>query len=95
MKFCTNVVLSLADADWLDEQARIIRKTSGAHISRSAFLRGLVNGIQTSGLDLSRSRSEQDIAGCISFLIKVVIERPTPAVEVSRTAMEQNGRQRP
>ena len=69
MNFSTNVILTQAGADWLDEQALMMRKKSRGPMTRSAFLRAFVKAVQTFELDFSRCSSEQDIAEHILFLL--------------------------
>ena len=75
MGFQTNIVLSQSAADWLDTQALAIRKGQRAYISRSAFVRALVHGVEDGGLDFSHIRSEKDIAGYLSIVIRLFLDR--------------------
>jgi len=75
MRFQTNIVLSQSAADWLDTQALAIRKGQRAYISRSAFVRALVHGVEDGGLDFSQCRSEKDIAGYLSIVIRAFLDR--------------------
>jgi hypothetical protein len=88
VKFSSNVILTQAGADWLDEQALNIRKTSRVSITRSAFLRAFVQAAQNAGLDFSGCRSEQEIAGGMLNLLKL-------GIDGTRASGAQNGRQRP
>jgi hypothetical protein len=81
MNFSTNVILTQAGTDWLDEQALNIRKTSRVSITRSAFLRAFVQAAQTAGLDFTTCRSEQDIAGQILFLLVAARDGRDAAVD--------------
>jgi hypothetical protein len=75
MGFQTNIVLSQSAADWLDTQALAIRKRQRAYISRSAFMRALVHGVEDGGIDFSHCRSEEDIAGYLSIVIRAFLNR--------------------
>ena len=66
--FTTNVVLSLEGATWLDEQCLAIRRNSGASISRSKLLRGIIAGVR-GGVDFSRCKTEEDLAEVLAFLL--------------------------
>jgi hypothetical protein len=98
MHFSTNVILTQAGADWLDEQALMMRKKNRVPMTRSAFLRAFVKAIQTFGPDFSQCRSEQDVAGHLLFLLVTVRDGRGAALEALRAMMtsgEQNGRPRP
>jgi hypothetical protein len=75
MRFQTNIALTQSAADWLDTQALAIRKAQRIYISRSAFLRALVHGVQNGGLDFSHCRSEKDIAGYLWLVIRAFLDR--------------------
>jgi len=75
MVFQTNIVLSQSAADWLDTHALAIRKRQGVYISRSGFLRALAHGVEDGGLDFSHCRSERDIAGYLSIVIRAFLNR--------------------
>ena len=76
MGFQTNIVLSQSAADWLDTQALAIRKGQHAYISRSAFVRALVHGIEDGGLDFSHCRSEAVIAIYVSIVSRAFLHLP-------------------
>jgi hypothetical protein len=95
MKFSSNVILTQAGADWLDEQALNIRKTSRVSITRSALLRAFVHAAQTAGVNFSCCRSEQEIADGISNLLSLGFERRAAATNGTRASGEQNGWPRP
>jgi hypothetical protein len=95
VKFSSNVILTQAGADWLDEQALNIRKTSRVSITRSAFLRAFVEAAQGAGLSFSRCRSEQEIAEGMLFFLKLGIDRCAAVKDGTGASGEQNGRQRP
>jgi hypothetical protein len=98
MRFQTNIALTQSAADWLDTQALAIRKAQRIYISRSAFLRALVHGVQNGGLDFSHCRSEKDIAGYLWLVIRAFLDRsvgpelPMYTTEPTGTPAAEEGR---
>jgi hypothetical protein len=70
MHFQTNVILTHEDADWLDQQALAFRKNNRKSLSRSALLRALIQGARIIKLDVSRCRSEEQIAHDVAYLLR-------------------------
>jgi hypothetical protein len=69
MHFQTNVILTQDDAVWLDEQTLAFRKNNRKPLSRSALLRAILQGARMVDLDLSRCRSEKEIAEGMAGLL--------------------------
>ena len=94
MGFQINIVLSQSAADWLDTQALAIRKGQRGYVSRSGFIRALAHGVEDGGLDFSHCRSERDIAGYLSIVIRAFLNRdfnlklPAYTTEPSGTTQE-------
>jgi hypothetical protein len=54
---------------WLDRLSATMREKSKAVVDRSAIIRGILRGIEESGVDLSGARSEEEIrAGVLDKL---------------------------
>ena len=70
-----NVILSKECIVWLDQQALAIRRTSGAAVSRSALLRGIVGGLKDMGMRFSRCETEKDVRTLLAFLLKAWTQR--------------------
>jgi hypothetical protein len=90
MKLQTNIALTQSAADWLDTQALAIRKSQRTYISRSALLRALAHGVEDGGIDFSHCRSERDIAGYLSLVIRNFLRRPLEP-ELSMYTTEPTG----
>ncbi len=75
-----NVILDRECTTWLDGQALEVRRTSGVALSRSELLRGVLAGLRKAGLDLSRCRTEQDVAWVVAFLFEALSGRRPPAI---------------
>jgi hypothetical protein len=60
----THVILTLEEAEWLDEQCLAMRRKAGARVSRSRLLRGIVNGLRNSNI-FAGCRNEEEIAGVL------------------------------
>jgi hypothetical protein len=73
--FVTSVILSDELTDYLDQQSLAIRRTSGAALSRSKLLRGIVAGLKTVPMDFSLCRSEKDVAGVLGLLLQAFARR--------------------
>ena len=67
-----NVVLDSPSTAWLEEQALMIRRATGAALSRSELLRGMLNGLMQAGTDFSRCRTEADVADLLAFLLQAL-----------------------
>ena len=65
-----NVILDNQSTAWLEEQALMIRRTSGAALSRSELLRGMLNGLMQAGTDFSCCRSAGDVASVLAFFLQ-------------------------
>jgi hypothetical protein len=63
------VILSLDCAAWLDDQRLASRRTTGASLSRSKLLRGIVAGVMNGGMDFSQCRTEREVAGMLAFIL--------------------------
>ncbi len=72
----TSVILSCELTEYLDQQGLAVRQKSGAAISRSKLLRGIVAGLRAADVDFSGCRSETDVAWLLGFLLRVLGERP-------------------
>jgi hypothetical protein len=63
----TKVTVVLFDRQiaFLDDLARSVRARSGTPISRAQVIRALVDAVEKSGMDLTASRSEADMAATV------------------------------
>lgn len=59
------IILSPGQVDFLDRLCLEIRSKTKAKMKRTEIIRGLVAGLERSGLDLSTFRTEEDIAAVI------------------------------
>jgi hypothetical protein len=56
---------------WLSVLSADIRNRSGILVDRSAIVRGVLDGIRESGIDLGDTRSEQAISARIAEAVRV------------------------
>ncbi len=80
MSMQTHIILSNETAAWLDGQCSTARK-NGAALNRSQLLRGMIAGLARSGMDLSRCRTDEDVAGLVAFFFTAL--RPGAGAESS------------
>jgi hypothetical protein len=67
------------DVVWLDNQCLSIRRLSGAVVTRSGFLRGVVRGLRLADLNFSRCCTEMGIARALADLVDTATGRvPAP-----------------
>jgi hypothetical protein len=68
----TSVILSTNLTEYLDQQSLAIRRTSGAALSRSKLLRGIVGALAAASVDFSRCRSEKGVADGLGSLLSIL-----------------------
>jgi hypothetical protein len=69
-----NVILSNECIVWLDQQALAIRRASGAAISRSELLRGIVGGLKDMDISFLRCKTEADVRNLLGSLLQTYAE---------------------
>jgi len=55
------LLLTQSVSDWLEEQSFLIWRNSHRKISRSEIVRGILQGIKDSGIDLLKTPSEESL----------------------------------
>ena len=71
----TSVILDTDLTEYLDQQSLAVRRTSGAALSRSKLLRGIVGGLKAVRMDFSRCRAEPDVAWLVAFVLRAYGDR--------------------
>ena len=65
-----NVILDIESTTWLDEHAVAVRRISGAALSRSELLRGILAGLRKANMDFSLCRTEREVGEVLNFLLR-------------------------
>jgi len=55
------LLLSQSVSDWLEEQVFLIWKNSHQKVSRSEIVRGILQGVKDSGIDLTKYPGEEQL----------------------------------
>lgn len=65
-----SLTLKLKNILWLDRLCTDIREKTGGLMDRGSLLRGLINAIQNSGIDLSHCYTEQQVTETLANKLK-------------------------
>ena len=65
-----NVMLSAETLDWLDETVASIRKETRAKLSRSALIRGMIQGLARGGLSIRGCTSDEEISAAVAEFLR-------------------------
>jgi len=65
-----NVMLSAKALSWLEETSTAIRGETGVRLSRSALIRGIVEGFAAAGLTIRRCCTGEEVASALSNYLR-------------------------
>lgn len=74
------LVPSRETSAWLDEQRAAVRRRSGASVSRSELVSGILQALADASVDFSLCRSERDVCGLLSFFLEALSNRRVDGV---------------
>lgn len=72
-----NVMLSREVLGWLDREAENLRRETGANVSRSELLRGIVGGLADGGAHIHGLKNEQEIRAALSRTLARLAKGPS------------------
>ena len=65
-----NLMLSRKALRWLEEMTASIRHETGAQLSRSALIRGIIEGFADAGLTVRRCCTGEEVAGALETYLR-------------------------